>query len=74
MEIIILFISLIMSGVTIYLPGRLLNTHEQLVIILKTEPEILMLFIFLGILLTLVSFATLCAINNTFLHISYLWL
>lgn len=72
MEIIFLLISLIITLAFVYGIGRTLNTHRQLLIAYKTSEFLGVMHLFLGAVLMMVLFMTLCAFNNTFWHLPYL--
>jgi hypothetical protein len=72
MEIIFLLISLVITLAFIYGIGRTLNTHSQLLRAYKTSEFLGVVHFFLGIMLMMVLFMTLCAFNNTFWHLPYL--
>lgn len=72
MEIIFLLISLVITLAFIYGIGRSLNTHRQLLRAYKTSEFLGVAHFFLGIVLMMVLFITLCAFNNTFWSLPYL--
>lgn len=71
MEIIFLIISIIITLGHIYTIGRVLFTHEELMSFYKTNEFIGIAHLFLGMLMMIVVFYTLCAINNTFWQLPY---
>jgi hypothetical protein len=71
MVILFLIISLLISLGFVYCIGRLMFSHIELINIWKID-IILFCFHLMGVfMITIVIFVTLCAINNTFLHIPY---
>ncbi len=72
MEILFLFISIIITIVSIYVLGRTVHSHSSLIRAYKNSELLLQFHLILGIYLTMVLFVTLCAFNNTFWHLPYL--
>ena len=72
MELIFLAISIIMTITLVYLTGRLVFGHRELIRVYKTSGFLGVTSFILGILMVMVFFITLCAINNTFWNFPYL--
>lgn len=72
MEPIFLFISIVITLIVIYVIGRLVFTHKQLIETYKTNIHLVFIHSIFGILMTMAIFMLLCAINNTIWHYPYL--
>ena len=72
MEIVFLILALIITLITIYLIGRMVYTHKQLINAYKTSSDLAIAHIIIGITYWLFMFLILCAFNNTFWHLPYL--
>lgn len=72
MELIFLFISVIITLISIYLLGRIVNTHDQLLRSYKTDEFLFLVHLLMGVVLATMFFIILCAFNNTFWNLPYL--
>jgi len=70
MVIIFLIISILLSIIMIYIIGRSLNTHQELISAYKTSDFLGIIHLGLGVLLALTFLILLTALNNTFWHLT----
>lgn len=74
MEIVFLFVSIVMSILVCYGISRsATNSHYDLLWLYKQSDWLFEFHLLLGTLMTLVFWITLCACNNTFWHLPYLF-
>lgn len=71
MEIIFLVISFVLAAVLVYLAGRCVHDHEELIRAYKESEYLAPYHIFLGLLMALYLMVILAACNNTFWHLPY---
>ena len=72
MEIIFGLISLVIPILLIYSIGRMVFGHKELIKIYEDE-GLVMIHVLLGLMMALLIFIALCAINNTFWSIPYMF-
>lgn len=73
MEIIFGLISLVIPILVIYSTGRMVFSHKELIKIYEDEEWLVMIHVLLGLMMALIIFIALCAINNTFWCIPYMF-
>lgn len=71
MGIIFVLIAIVITVITIYGIGRMQYSHNALLRTYKNRDFLGAFHLMLGMILTVVLFITLCAINNTFWQLSY---
>jgi len=72
MEIIFFIIALLIASLILYTAGRTTYTHKQLIDILKNDIDLFISKLFL--IITIITFIILLAINNTFFNLNYLFI
>lgn len=72
MEIIFLLTSIIITLLIIYGIGRTQGSHSELIMSYKRSDLLVLTHLFFGMILIIIICVTLCALNNTFWHLSYL--
>lgn len=72
MEVIFLLVAVVTTLLSIYMLGRTLFTHKELITAYKTSEFLGIFHLFLGLVVIMLLFVTLCAINNTFFQLPYM--
>jgi len=72
MELIFLLIAIITTMIFVYVVGRSVYSHKELMDAYKSSEDLRGIHLFAGLVLILVIFITLCAFNNTFWCLPYL--
>jgi len=73
MEILFLLIAIIITVGMIYFIGRLFGSHKDVINSYKNSDTLVMIHGFFGFMMVMTIFITLCASNNTFWHIPYMF-
>jgi len=71
MEIVFVLIAIIASLITIYSLGKVNYDHKGLIDLYKESDFLFLIHFFLGAIMTMLFFVTLCASNNTYWHLHH---
>ena len=72
MEIIFLLIAIVFTILFVYMIDRTIATHKEVIRMYKESELLVAMHSIIGLILIVVVFVTLAAMNNTFWHLPYL--